>query len=497
MVICFRVLAFGVAFWSLAVWQVAHAQTQGDVPASEATFEQAERSAAIAQYFAWALSEPGSIAGFEQRDGYWRFTHNRLADFFPGAIGEDVSIRPTETICDAAVGASQSCTIQAHVRPAYENQTDDRFMVRPLRLTIVSEPGAGLRVTEVCEVFVERCSAVPEPDPEMAAEIRAALLPAPSEPDVLALPSAEHLEAAAFEVTTLRLDGGASIPVLAVLSTEIGFGFGDQGLVPPLAIRQAFRFGGTTIVKPIEILRLLAESKPGEQIGLWVIDLEDSGGTRIDLVHQTRNEFENARAIAGQRIALETGTVFDTSTFTGLRLELMRRGYFESLETLIDVDAETAVAELGPYAALFELFLPDLTDIVAEGRYGGFSLLYGLLRMDILGDCGESVSRYRQTEEITWELRNGFGVRRGQPWQTTNEWAFDLPSRFADIAEREQNLVFPPSRYGSELRTAIEGLTCDDNVRRALEANLVAFYFRRPPAVVYPYEPRSAWPPVR
>jgi hypothetical protein len=74
-----------------------------------------------------------------------------------------------------------------------------------------------------------------------------------------------------------------------------------------------------------------------------VIDLEGGGGTRIDVVRQTREEFETAPAITGQRNALETGTVFDTSTCTCLTLERMLRGYFESLETLMDVDSEIAV----------------------------------------------------------------------------------------------------------------------------------------------------------
>lgn len=459
-----------------------------------------EQRAAVALYFAWALAGPDGTMGFAQEDGYWRLTHNRLVEFFPDFLGEDVVVRPNETICDAPVGDLQTCTIQAgirQIREPFPDGAEGGFMTRPLKLTFSAEAGAPARVTEVCEVYVDQCADVPPPAPELVAAVFDVLEVAPPAEAPRALPQVDHIDFAAFEPRAHRLQTGASIPVLAILNPEIGYGFGDQGLRPPFGIREVFRFGETAVTDPEEMLRLFAEIEEGTPLGVWIIDLDGSGSNRIDVVRRSQREFDTARDSAGQWASLETDSVFDTEGFIGLRLELMRRGYFDILETVIEADADTALDELGPVGALVELVVPGVAGAVASGRYGGLALLYGLMRYDMLGACGEPVTQYRQTREITWELQNVHGIRQGAPWRTTDEWDFDLPRVLSSIAEREQNLVFPPSQYGAELRVELRRLTCDSAARRALEENFVAFYFRRSPAVVHPFEPRPAWPLLR
>lgn len=474
----------------------APGKPEADAPAAQAMADPigdpAGRDLALALYLAWAFAGDDGALDFRQEEGHWRFLHNRLAEVVPGAIGQDVAVQQDATICEPARDGLQTCTMTFDMRWVLAGPSAGAFTARPLQVTFRAEGSGGLRVTRVCEVFIEQCSEAGLPSGAVAAEIRARLAPGLEASPSAPLPAVDHLDQAAFEPRAIRTGTGALLQVLAVTDAEIGHGFGDQGLRPPLAIRQAFHFHQTAVSEPQAILRLLAEAQEGEPIGLWLIDLGTGAGHRLDVQRRSRAEFDRARAVAGQMSALAEAPVFDTRSFFGLRLELARRGHFEALEDVLAADAEAALTELGPYGELFKLALPGIADVVAEGRYGGLTLIYGLVRLEMLGDCGEPVTGFRQTEAITWQLQDRYGIGHGAPWTESNEWQFLLPERFAAIANAEENLVFSPSWQGPQLRAEIARLTCESPARLALERNLAAFYHRDAPASVLPFAPRPA-----
>lgn len=226
---------------------------------------------------------------------------------------------------------------------------------------------------------------------------------------------------------------------------------------------------------------------------------------------QKRCDFTNAMAnsISNLAVAIDCGDLRPSSTNNliqrqlnlaqrddvfgpvesvyALRLRLLADGSFEALDQLIVDDVNRASSELGPFAGLVTLVAPDVMENIktagVNARYAGLMSMYIMLRMDILGDCGEPTASMSETTTVVVSYYNGLGHYRGSEAPQSYIDNFRVPTEFQSVLKTSgSNDVSRQAQR--ELGPVVEALSCDNQIRRNLEQNMVAYFNNQPPAFV-------------
>lgn len=191
------------------------------------------------------------------------------------------------------------------------------------------------------------------------------------------------------------------------------------------------------------------------------------------------------RQLLAAQASMEGGDPFGSS-YWGYRIRLMHMGYFEALNHLLTLEGDQWVkfgdqlfGETMPwFGRMFEL---AITADMRMSPYGGVIGAYGITRVAVLGDCGEPIEGLTSTRTEWTEYRNGLGHYKGESSRATTTKQLEVPQGFGTVIIRN-NQADVNVIAKMNLVPIVQRLGCASDMRRRLEANMIAFFHRRKPA---------------
>lgn len=189
----------------------------------------------------------------------------------------------------------------------------------------------------------------------------------------------------------------------------------------------------------------------------------------------------------------DQGDVFGQS-FLGERLRLFSLGYFPALRYLANQHAEMLGQFMNgitgnQYPILGKLLEFGMKVGNVTKPFAGLISAYGIARMRLLGDCGEGGETVTMTTSDWTEYSNGLGVYTGQSGTTVTRDEVRIPKGFGEVlaAAGEPKVGFFASL---NIAPIIQDLGCDSDIRRRMEANMLAYYHGDGPVYLY-QEPKQ------
>lgn len=158
------------------------------------------------------------------------------------------------------------------------------------------------------------------------------------------------------------------------------------------------------------------------------------------------------------------------------RFELFSKGRFEELECFLQYDVKQAVRRSGPIGVVLRVTAPNLVDQAITSRYAGLIAQYAILRTKILGLCGAEAVGF---ESVT-EFYKTYSKSLQRELTGTDREYFEVPKEFADIVKSGVDTVAINSDIGIPLAAYIRDLRCESAERLKMEANMLAFFHKKP-----------------
>lgn len=259
---------------------------------------------------------------------------------------------------------------------------------------------------------------------------------------------------------------------LRVVGTDFGIGYEIRGAQPDMLLESigADNIGYYDLE---EILHFIATMRVGDMATAYL-----GVRGRMDALKQTiRRVDPGQQAFA----ALD----YDQDRYAGLLVNLFLTGDFITLEDELEAAAEYAVSN--PRANAFlnpaRNLAPGLTQLmenetyrsVYQTRFGHLITNYAIMRVTMLGSCGEPTKEVRW-DTTTWtDYRNGYGHYRGSSAPITQSEFFDLPAGFDAPLEKAISIKLP-AEDADVLNGILRQLSCEDPRRGAIEANMLKFF---------------------
>lgn len=167
------------------------------------------------------------------------------------------------------------------------------------------------------------------------------------------------------------------------------------------------------------------------------------------------------------------------------RIQLIADGSFDALRYIAEYDYNKYVRTSDPIG-LSNLFGGLTRKINFEtqewrGLYGGLIALYGVMRLNWVGDCGDDLSTLTYATKFWTDYRNGFGHYKYSSSPTTRTDDRTILAKFAPIVENYRSARDLAPEEIEEMSVTMDELTCRSKKRRQLEDNMMAFIQGLPP----------------